>query len=132
MTVQAAVHEIEHTLSPRYPQHFTNIDAAKRYVKKLAHDANYDYTLPRNYNLQPTLSHPTVRDVKNRACFIVAIRAYDQGEFYLNEALPDRESLRSISTPPHSTSLSIPHLPYLSYPFSFFWKIHPKKITDEP
>lgn len=116
MTVQAAVHEIEHTLAPRYPQHFTDINDAKRYIKKLAHEANYDYTLPRNYNMQPTLSHPTVRNVKDRACLIVALRAYDQGEFYLNEALPDQESLRSIFTPHHPISLSIPRLAYLAYP----------------
>lgn len=63
-------------------------------MKGLCDTTAFDYGLPAAYNLRASDQHPTVRLVKDRVCFLVAIRAHEQVEFHLDEGLPDRKSLR--------------------------------------
>lgn len=92
-TARLAAAQIERTIAPDYPRRFRNINEAKEYIKDLCRDAGYDYMLGR-YNLRTGSLHPIAEAVKDRAAFLVAIRAYSDQEFYLDEEVPDRQKLR--------------------------------------
>lgn len=88
------MHDLERMLKPTFPRRFINIDAAKLFIRKLCDAEGFDYGLPAAYNLRPRDPHHIVRLVRDRVCFLAAVRAHQQGEFYLDEGLPDRASLR--------------------------------------
>ena len=50
--------------------------------------------LPTRHNLQAGIIHPVVQAVESRAAFLVAIHAYNDKEFYLDEDMHDRSKLR--------------------------------------
>lgn len=93
-TVWSAVHEIEETMDIHYPKSFSTIEDAKTHIGAVCADNNFQYCLYANHNLRPNDPHQVVRIVKDKVCYLVAVRAHNQGEFYLDEPLPDRKSLR--------------------------------------
>jgi len=109
-TIWAAVHAFERTQTPTYPQRFPNIDAAKLFIQTLCDAAAFDYGLPLAYNLRASDPHHIVWLVKDRVCFLVAVRAHDQGEFYLDEALPNRQKLRGTFLDPRAVARTYLHL----------------------
>ncbi|KAJ4347746.1 hypothetical protein N0V95_005148 [Ascochyta clinopodiicola] len=93
-TVWSAVYHIERTMDIHYPKSFPIVEDAKSHIDTICAEENYHYHLRENYNLRSNDPHHVVRMVKDRVCFLVAVRAHGQGEFYLEEPLPDRKSLR--------------------------------------
>ena len=59
-----------------YPRRFSDIEAAKLYISSLS---NLSLTSP----------------LHNKAAFLIATRAFEDGEFYLDTPPPDRQALRS-------------------------------------
>ena len=68
----------------------------------MCHTKQYDYMLPARHGLHVGSkgfvggvdADWVVREVTDRAAFLVAIWAYAEGEFYLDEGMPDRGKLR--------------------------------------
>jgi hypothetical protein len=63
-------------------------------VQSFCDAERFDYGLPGAYNLRPTDPHRLVRSVRERVCFLVAVRAHGRGVFALDEGMPDRRVLR--------------------------------------
>ncbi|KAF2125366.1 hypothetical protein P153DRAFT_400194 [Dothidotthia symphoricarpi CBS 119687] len=73
-------------LIPTYPPHFPTIEHAKTHISHHCAAAHFTYGSP------PAHLRDRVRD---RVHFLVAVRAYEAGEFYLDEGLVDRAALRN-------------------------------------
>jgi hypothetical protein len=73
-------------LIPIYPTRFHDIEAAKTYISSIC--ASKHILLPEHD--------------KDKITFLVAVRAFEVGEFYLTTPLPDRQALRGAcaSMPP--------------------------------
>jgi hypothetical protein len=69
-----AIHHLE-SLIPLYPPHFPTIEAVKSYIASIC---------------AISLADPAA----NKLAFLVAVRAFEAGEFYLDEPLLDRGALR--------------------------------------
>ncbi|KAF1363614.1 hypothetical protein EJ07DRAFT_152403 [Lizonia empirigonia] len=111
-TIWSAVHKIEGTMDIHYPKSFSTIEDAKAHIGTVCVDNNFQYCLYANHNLRPSDPHQVVRIVKDKVCYLVAVRAHNQGEFYLDEPLPDRKSLRdAIEADISRTKLLIPNWP---------------------
>ncbi|KAF9691468.1 hypothetical protein EKO04_010746 [Ascochyta lentis] len=93
-TVWSAVHQIEKSMDIHYPRSFPTIEDVKSYIDTVCAERNFDYHLRADYNLRQQDPHYIVRIVKDRVCYLVAARAHGQGEFYLEEPLPNRKILR--------------------------------------
>jgi hypothetical protein len=76
MSTRSSIQAIE-SLIPRYPTHFPDIEAAKSYIASVCAFSLAD---PAN----------------NKLAFLVAVRAFEGGEFYLDKGLLDRGALRGM------------------------------------
>jgi hypothetical protein len=74
MSTRSSIQAIE-SLIPRYPTHFLDIEAVKSYIASVCAFSLAD---PAN----------------NKLAFLVAVRAFEGGEFYLDKGLLDRGALR--------------------------------------
>ncbi|KAG9376399.1 hypothetical protein A1F94_012946 [Pyrenophora tritici-repentis] len=74
-----------------YPKHFDDIEAAKAYVESICKKKDFKYS-----NVL-TLSFQQKEYIKDKVHFIVAAKAFEQGEFYLKKAMEDRNALREAS-----------------------------------
>ncbi|KAF7568658.1 RNA-capsid multi-domain protein [Pyrenophora tritici-repentis] len=72
-----------------YPKHFDDIEAAKAYVESICKKKDFKYS-----NVL-TLSFQQKEYIKDKVHFIVAAKAFEQGEFYLKKAMEDRNALRA-------------------------------------
>ena len=77
-----------------YPKHFHDIEAAKSYIESVCKKTDF------KYSDVLTLSFEEKDYIKDKVHFIVAAKAFEKGEFYLDEALEDRNALRGICTSP--------------------------------
>jgi hypothetical protein len=84
---------------PPYPTHFHSVEDGKKYIGDHCEKAGFDYC-PR---MKPS-NEPEARD---KVHYLVAVRAFQQGEFYLEVPLVDRGELRGL------LSYHFPLLPYL-------------------
>lgn len=73
-----------------YPTHFYDIEEAKAYVDAACEKADLKYITSKH------MTEDEMEYVKDRACFIVAAKAFGQGEFYLKVELADPRALRSM------------------------------------
>ncbi|CAG5160481.1 uncharacterized protein ALTATR162_LOCUS5829 [Alternaria atra] len=71
-----------------YPTHFYDIEEAKGYIRTTCKQAGFQYVSKR-------IKHEELAYVKDMVCFIVAAKAFEQGEFYLEIELENRRALRT-------------------------------------
>jgi hypothetical protein len=76
------------TIIDTYPTHFYDIEEAKGYIRTTCKQAGFQYVSKR-------IKHEELAYVKDTVCFVVAAKAFEQGEFYLEIELEDRRALRS-------------------------------------
>ncbi|KAF1832189.1 hypothetical protein BDW02DRAFT_600197 [Decorospora gaudefroyi] len=76
-------------LMPTYPTHFHDIEAAKTFIATVCSNASFIYCPPTN------LTEEDEAYIKDKVHFVVAVHAFEQGEFYLKNGLRDRAALRS-------------------------------------
>ncbi|CAA9963051.1 hypothetical protein PTMSG1_06419 [Pyrenophora teres f. maculata] len=72
-----------------YPKHFDDIEAAKAYVESICKKKDF------KYSDVLTLSFEQKEYIKDKVHFVVAAKAFEQGQFYLKEAMEDRNALRA-------------------------------------
>tara|TARA_R110002003_G_scaffold175_3_gene14186 strand:+ start:21722 stop:22036 length:315 start_codon:yes stop_codon:yes gene_type:complete len=75
--VRECVTKVE-SLVPRYPKHFYSTEEAKHYIKRVCEASAY------NYGLHGDAPYFAKRHVIDKVHFIVALRAYQDGEFHLD------------------------------------------------
>ncbi|KAF3009664.1 hypothetical protein E8E13_008049 [Curvularia kusanoi] len=94
-TARLAAKEIACTTKIIFPQRFATIDAAKEHVKEVCNVAgNHDYTKRLSFVLPAHQTKAIAKQIQDRAAFLVAVYAFKNGDFYLDQELPDRQRLR--------------------------------------
>jgi hypothetical protein len=88
--VSRAVTQAE-ALIHTYPSHFQDIEAAKEYIGTVCKQADFHY-MPSKDMTRRHIKTEELEYVKDKVCFIVAARAFKQGEFYLEVGLMDRSA----------------------------------------
>jgi hypothetical protein len=76
------------SIMPTYPKHFHSIEDAKKYIA--THCENADFT----YSPKMNLSYEDEAEVRDKVHYLVAVKAFEQDEFYLDVPLMDRAQLR--------------------------------------
>ncbi|KAF1941046.1 hypothetical protein EJ02DRAFT_423389 [Clathrospora elynae] len=72
-----------------YPNRFYDIEEAKSYINSICEKGDF------NYSAKMNLTDEDFDYVKDKVHFVVAVRAFEQGEFYLDIPMPDTTLLRA-------------------------------------
>jgi hypothetical protein len=76
------------SIMPAYPTHFHSIEDVKKYIT--INCENADFT----YNPKMNLSYEDEAEVRDKVHYLVAVKAFEQDEFYLEVPRVDRAELR--------------------------------------
>jgi hypothetical protein len=88
--IAQAVRRAENIMSS-YPKHFHSVEEVKKYIA--THCENTDFP----YSPKMKLSYEDETEVRDKVHYLVAVKAFEQGEFYLEVPLVDRAQLRGSS-----------------------------------
>ncbi|KAI4635203.1 uncharacterized protein J4E87_000153 [Alternaria ethzedia] len=72
-----------------YPTRFHDIEEVKEYINTTCKQSGNQYITTKQFLTKQELAY-----VKDKVCFVVACKAFKQGEFYLEVGLVDRSALR--------------------------------------
>ncbi|KAI4687096.1 uncharacterized protein J4E84_005467 [Alternaria hordeiaustralica] len=73
-----------------YPTHFHDVEEVKEYINTTCKQSGNQYITTKQFLTKQELAY-----IKDKVCFVVACKAFKQGEFYLEVGLVDRPALRA-------------------------------------